>query len=169
MFRTRNKSVAASLFRRADSQADAGNLRSAFRLMLAAAKLGEIGAQLNVGNYYADGTGVRRNPSAALYLYKKACRRGYSSAAHNIGIYWQSVEQFRRALSWFERAVAMGDEESNLDIGKHFLYQDENVRKAIRYLKRVKRNGWNSEAGVEEAEQLLRAARKRLETAHNAS
>jgi TPR repeat protein len=165
MFRTRNKSVAESLFRRADSQADAGNLRSAFRLMLAAARLGEISAQLNVGNYYVDGTGVRRNPSAGLYWYKKAYRRGYSSAAHNIGIYWKSAKDFRRALRWFEKAVAMGEEESNLDIGKYYLYQERDFRKAIQHFERVSPEGWNSEAGVEEAEQLLRVAKQRLKAA----
>jgi TPR repeat protein len=168
MFRTRNKSIAESLFRRADRQADAGKLRSAFRLMLAAAKLGDIGAQLNVGNYYVDGMGVGQNRSAGLYWYKKAYRRGYSSAAHNIGIYWKSTKQFKRALNWFKKAVAMGDEESNLDIGKYYLYQESNFRKAIQHFKRVTHSRWNSEAAVEEAQQLLRVAKQRLKTAHKA-
>jgi len=39
------------LFQRADKQQEAGNLRSAFRLLLAAAKAGDPGCQLNLGNF----------------------------------------------------------------------------------------------------------------------
>jgi hypothetical protein len=47
-----NKSRASSLFVRACKQEELGEKQSAFRLMLAAAKLGDTGAQINVGNYY---------------------------------------------------------------------------------------------------------------------
>jgi hypothetical protein len=41
-------------------------MRSAFRLYLVGAKSGDSGCQLNVGNLYDAGTGVRRNQAAAL-------------------------------------------------------------------------------------------------------
>jgi TPR repeat protein len=74
------------LFIRADKQADEGNFKSAFRLFLAAAKAGDSSCQINVGNYYDAGKGVRRNRSAAMYWYKRAYRRREASAAHNIGV-----------------------------------------------------------------------------------
>ena len=58
-----------------------------------------------------------------------------------------------------------GDPESKLDIGKHFLHNERNPRKAIAYLERVKRSGWVSQAGLEEATRLLREAKKRLKAA----
>jgi TPR repeat protein len=56
-----NKAKAADLFIRAAKAEERGDLRSAFRLLLFAAKLGDIGAQLDVGNYYDSASGVRRN------------------------------------------------------------------------------------------------------------
>src|ERR1700722_9485782 len=139
-------------------------MKAAFRLMLSSVKLGNTGAQINVGNYYADGTGVRRNRETALYWYKRAYRRGESNAALNIGILWRDEGKLRRALYWFLRAVALGNDESNLDIGKHFLHNEKNPRRAIPYFARVTRSGRVSEAGAEETAELLRNAKRRLKT-----
>ena|SRR5438128_2020267 len=101
------------LFRRAAKHEDKGDFRSAFRLHLAAAKAGDTGCQVNLGNFYAASTGVR-NQSAALYWYTRAYWRGESAAANNIGVLWRNQGKLRRALSWFQRAVKMGDAEAKL-------------------------------------------------------
>jgi TPR repeat protein len=162
MPRLTKKSKASALFVRADKQYELGRKRSAFRLMLAAAKLGDSGAQVNVGNYYDDGKGVQRNRSAALYWYKRAYRRGDSCAAHNMGMLWRGEGNLPRAIYWFFRAVKLGDDESNLDIGKHFLHNEKNPRKAILYLQRVAPQKCVTEDGVEEAARLLRDAKNLL-------
>jgi len=64
------------LFIRADELEDRGELKAAFRLFLAGAKAGDISCQLNLGNYYDDAKGIRRNRKAALYWYRRAYRRG---------------------------------------------------------------------------------------------
>src|SRR5882672_3256867 len=99
------KHSAEELFVRAAQQDEKGNFHSAFRLFLAGAKLGDKSCQLNVGNYYDDAKGVRRNRKAALYWYKRAYRRGMSSAANNIGILWRNEKNPKRALEWFQKAV----------------------------------------------------------------
>ena len=156
------KARGEALWFRAEKREEQGELRAAFRLMLAAAKLGNGSAQINVGNYYDDGRGVRRNRAAALYWFKRAYRRGDSCAAHNIGVVWRNERRFQRAVYWFSRAVELGDPESNLDIAKHFLHNENDAAKAIRYLKRVRPKGWVSEAGLEEAAALLRQAERQL-------
>jgi TPR repeat protein len=158
------KARAENLWIQAEQQEEKGKMRDAFRLMLAAAKLGSISAQINVGNYYDDGRGVGRNRSAALYWFKRAYRRGDSGGAHNIGVVWRNEGKPQRSLYWFTRAVKLGDDESNLDIGKHFLDNEKDPQKAILYFKRVRSTGWVSEAGIEEAAQLIREAKKRLKT-----
>ena len=50
------------LFVRADKMESRGDARSAFRLMLASAKLADIGAQVNVGDFYAHGIGTPAQP-----------------------------------------------------------------------------------------------------------
>ncbi len=169
MSRLTRKSRASNLFVRADKQDERGKKRSAFRLMLAAAKLGDTGAQTNVGNYYADGNGVRRNRSAALYWYKRAYRRGDYCAANNIGVLWRDEKKLQRALSWFLRAVKLGDDEANLEIGKHYLHNKNNPRKAVPCFKQVMQSDWVSEAGAEEAARLLREAEKLLEARRHRS
>src|SRR5215471_3254691 len=109
------------LFVRAAAQEEKGNLRSAFRLYLADAKAGDSGCQVNLGNFYDDAIGVRRNRAAALRWYKLAYRRGSASAASNIGVMLRKEGHTRRALAWFERAVRLGDDEAHLDIAKHYL------------------------------------------------
>jgi tetratricopeptide (TPR) repeat protein len=169
MPRGRNKSKADNLFIRACRHEDDGDSKSAFRLMLAAAKLGDTGAQVNVGNYYDAGIGVRQNRAAAMYWYKRAYSRGYSCAAHNIGIIWRNEKQHRRALAWFRRAVELGDDDSSLDIGKHYLYEGNNPAKAIAHFKRVIRAKSVTGASVEEATLLLREAEKRLNSKKKAN
>jgi TPR repeat protein len=149
------KSKTDDVFIRADRLEDAGNLKAAFRLFLAGAKAGDRACQLNVGNYYDDGKGIRRNRDAALYWYKRAYRRGERCAAHNIGILWRNEREPRRALSWFKRAVKMGDDEANLEVAKYYLGNENSSSKAIPHLERVCRSNWVTEAGAEEAERLL--------------
>jgi TPR repeat protein len=150
------------LFNRAAKHEENGELRSAFRLYLAGAKAGDMGCQINVGNFYDAGTGVRRNRSAALYWYKRAYRRGVSSAASNIGILWRNANNPKRALGWFQRAVRLGDAEANLEIAKHYLRNESNPRKAIQHLENVCQSDWVTEAGVEEATMLLKQTRAQL-------
>jgi len=156
-------SRAEALFIRAEKEQERGRLRSAFRLLLAGAKLGDSGCQLNLGNFYDDGTGLRRNMRAAIYWYTRAYRAGYSCAAHNLGVLWRNEKRPQRSLYWFRQAVRLGDAESNLDIAKHYLEQNKTAQ-AIPYLRRVINPGRAdvSEAGTEEAQRLLKRARNQL-------
>jgi TPR repeat protein len=153
---------ASALFMRGDSQEDAGRFRPAFRLFLSAAKAGDLNAQSRVGYCYDIGCGVRPNRTAALYWYKRAYRRGDPIAAHNIGTIGRDERQVKRAERWFQRAVDLGFEDSNLDIAKLFLDQANDPRKAILYLNRVLRlvPGWKPDK--EEARRLLKHALRKL-------
>ncbi len=156
------KSRTDVLFFRADKLEDSGNLKAAFRLFVAGAKAGDRSCQLNVGHYYDDGKGIRRNRAAALYWYKRAYRRGDALAAHSIGIMWRNEEKPKRAITWFRQAVNMGYHEANLEIAKYYIGNENSLREAIPHLERVCRSNWVSEAGAEEAAQLLKQARKKL-------
>ena len=137
---------------------DRGELRSAFRLFLAAAEAGNVGAQLNVGYCYDTGCGTRRNRAAALYWSKRAYRRGDASAANNIGTIWRDERKWQRALSWFQRAVKLGDDDSNLEIAKYYLQNDRDASSAVPYLRKVSESDRVTEASAEEARRLLKRA-----------
>ena len=126
--------------------------------MLAAAKMGESGAQMNVGYMYDNGVGTKHNKQAALYWYKRAYRRGEACAAHNIGTVWRDAGNFQRALYWFERTIQMNrgdDGEANLEIAKLHLRKVQDVRKAIFFLRRVCKSKNVTQSAVEEAQRLL--------------
>ena len=144
------------LFVLAARQEDKGNVRRAAQIYLAGARAGDSGCQLNLGNLYEAGSGVRCDRAAALYWYKRAYKQGSASAAHNIGVMWRNEKKFAQALGWFKKAVATRDDESSLEIAKYDLAVKNNPAKAVRYLKTVVRSNRCSEAGVEEAKELLR-------------
>ena len=156
------KSKRDDLFFRADKEADHGNFRRAFRLFLAGAKAGDKSCQLNLGYLYDTGKGVRRNRSAALYWYKRAYRQRDAPAATNIGTVWRDEGQHKRALSWFRKAVKLGDDEAHLEIAKLYLQNEDDPAKAIPHLQKVCQSDWVTEAGQEEAAKLLKQARQKV-------
>lgn len=149
------------LFLRADRMRDRGNLRSAFRLFLAAAKAGDRASQLNVGYCYDTGSGTRRDRSAALQWYRRAYRRRDANAAAAIGTIWRDEGKTKRALLWFRRAVKLGDDDSNIEIAKYYLHSGLSRHKAIPYLTKVCQSDNVTEASAEEAKRLLKMISKR--------
>jgi TPR repeat protein len=148
------------LFERANRKWDEGEVKSAFRLFLAAARLGDSSSQINLGNFYADGLGVKANRDLALYWYRKAYRRGQRCAASNIGTVFRNEQKLQQALKWFERAVDLGDGDANLEIAKIYLCRKERD-KAIHFLKATLKAGPDdvTEGSRDEAESLLKELR----------
>jgi uncharacterized protein len=154
-----SRSELDALFERACKQEDKGKLRSAFRLLLTAAKAGDISSQINLGNFYSHGTGVKPNRTLALYWYRRAYRRGERSAASNIGAVFRDEENWKQALKWFERAVRLEDGDASLDIAKIYLRNKSDHKKAIRHLKQTLKAKvyWDATKGSqEEAQRLLK-------------
>jgi len=156
------KSKASELFERGYNEWKRKNLRPALRLFLAAAQAGDKGAQVNVGYFYDKGIGIRRNRSKALYWYKRAYRRGDSGAANNIATIWRAEQKMNRALSWFQKAVNLGNDGSNLEIAKYYLRGQHDTSRAIGYLNKVCRSNRVAEVELEEANRLLKEARRKL-------
>ena len=144
------------LFAKASEQWDRGKLRSAFRLFLSCAKRGDPGAQHNIGYFYDVGVGVRPNRTAAVYWYKRAFRRGYRTAASNIGTIFRDEGRTEQALSWFKRAIKLGDADANLEIAK-ILRKQGLAEKAVAYLKRIEtaKSSDVTQASRQEAKRLL--------------
>jgi TPR repeat protein len=154
------------LFAKASEQWDRGKLRSAFRLFLSAAKRGDPSAQHNLGYFYDVGVGVKPNRTAALYWYKRAFRRGYRTAANNIGTIFRDEEKTKQALSWFQRAIRLRDADANLEVAKIYLRGEGDVAKAVVHLKRAikARPSDVTEGSKQEAQRLLKqVARKRAQ------
>lgn len=125
------------LFRRAENQYEKGKLKSAFRLYLAAAKGGDPSCQMNLGNFYNSGIGVKPNRDLALLWYRRAYRQGSGAAAHNIGLLFRREGNFNQAVAWLGRAAKKHDGDANLTIAKIYLESKNDKPKAIHYLKQT--------------------------------
>ena len=150
------------LFSEAEHYEEMGDFRNAFKCLLAAAQLGDAGSQLNLGNFYAWGTGTRRSLEKAAYWYKKAYRNGYSTGALNLAIDRRNAGNVRSAVIWFKKAIAMSNGEACIELAKICKTRKGGQKTAADLLRRALRMSRDdiSEAAKEEAESLLKAMAK---------
>jgi TPR repeat protein len=159
-----NSSDAEALFSCATRYEEERKFKSAFECLSVAANLGHSSSQLNLGNFYAAGIGVRKNLYKAAHLYRSAHRLGNTSAARNLAIDRLSKGNVRSAIYWFKKGIERQDGGSYIGLAKIFAERRGGKDRATALLLRVR--GLNrtnaSDSDREEAEQLLAKLRKRL-------
>ena len=83
-----------------------------FEQNIDAARRGNSGAQYAIGNCYADGNGVGRNPEQAFYWYMKAAEQGHPDAQYSVGSCYEKGKgvslNYREAVKWYEKAGEQG-------------------------------------------------------------
>lgn len=154
----RNKTTdTQSLFNAADKFEEKGDFRSAFKCYLTAAQLGDSWGQVNLGNFYAAGTGVRRDLEKAAYWYKKAYRSGNNDGALNLAIDRKKQGNLRSAVLWFKKAIAMNSGEACIELAKIYSARKGGQKVAADLLRRALRMSRDniSELAKEKAESLL--------------
>jgi TPR repeat protein len=148
---------AEGLFCAAELHEEQGKLEEAFDCLRIAAQLGHIGAQVNLGNFYAAGQGVRKNPKQAARWYKEAYKNGERTGAHNLAIDLRNQGKIRSAETWFKKAIAMKEGDAYLALAKMRMARRGGQKGAASLL----REGLllsprdMSDDGKEEAESLL--------------
>lgn len=154
---------ATDLFLRANAAWDEGQSKIAFALFGQAAKKGDVSAYNSIGYFYDHGIGVRKDPIAALRWYKRAASKGDVCAFSNLGVSYKDKKNFRWAKYWFEKALAGGDEDAALELGKLFLgkMDSHSASCAISYLQIAARSVYIDRQGRTEAKKLLRIAESR--------
>src|ERR1700733_1965814 len=155
-----------SLFGQAERYEEKHDFGKAFKCLLAAARLGDTGSQLNLGNFYAWGRGVPKNLEKAAYWYKKAYKNGDSVGALNLAIDKRNQGKVRSSVIWFKKAVAMNDGDACIPLAKIYIDRKGGQTAAADLLRRALRMSREniSDSAKEEAEALLskiEKARKR--------
>jgi TPR repeat protein len=149
--------TADDLFNKADQFEEKGQLRRAFACLLRASQLGDSSSQVNLGNFYALGTGTRKDLEKAAYWYKRAYRSGDSTGAFNLAIDKRNAGNKRSAIIWFKKALDMRYGEAAAELAKIYMQRPGGKKLAIAVLKKTR--GMNcseiSEAGREEVAELL--------------
>jgi TPR repeat protein len=106
------------LFVKANTAWDRGDLRRAFELFLCAAESGDSSSQLDLGYFFDRGLHVKKDKKKAMHWYYQAYRQGDAAAANNIATLHRDSGRLGKTVWWFRRAVAMGDHDALLDLGK---------------------------------------------------
>jgi TPR repeat protein len=152
--------IEAERFEKAD------NYKLAAKVLLRGAKSGDTACQLNLGNYYASGTGVRKNLEKAAHWYKTAYKNGDRAGALNVAIDERNRGDFQAAERWFKKAVAMQDGSAHIELAKMYVTQGKKRNAALELLRQViKMNRDNVSIDEKaEAKSLLRSLKR--ETAH---
>jgi TPR repeat protein len=150
-----------SLLVEAERLEEAGNYKLAAKVLLRGAKSGNTSCQLNLGNYYASGTGVRRNLEKATHWYKAAYKNGNRAGALNLAIDERDRGDFGAAERWFKKAIAMEDGSAYIELAKMYVAHDRKRLTTLDLLRQViKMNRDNvSVDEKEEAKSLLRTLR----------
>jgi TPR repeat protein len=137
---------------------DARALRNAFRLFTECAEAGAIGCMLNLGYFYDEGLGVKKDKTRAMHWYKRAYRQGDSAAASNIAILYREAGRPRLCYQWFCRSADLGDGDAEVEVAK-LLAAGQGVRRsmalALAALERARRSKHITPSGREEAVALV--------------
>jgi TPR repeat protein len=153
-----SESEANRFLREAELLEESGDMKGAFRCFLQAAKLGNNSCMVNVGNFYAAGTGTRKNLKEAACWYKAAYRRGNPSGANNLAVDLRNQGKIREAIAWFNRAMALDSDKNcaRIELAKTLILQKRGKQKAVAVLKKVLSSRTRYEEDREEARALLK-------------
>jgi hypothetical protein len=130
------------------------NVRAAIRWYRRSAIAGNPSGQINLGVCLCVGRGLRRDDAEALRWFKRALRQNDLSAPSNIASVYRDRGDNRRAVFWYQRAVAAGDGDALVEVGLGY-YTGVGVRRdpehAVRCFRRAIASKAISQAGREDA------------------
>jgi hypothetical protein len=95
-----------------------------------------------------------KNLREALVWLERAFRAGDSCAANNIAITHRQNGDFKKAVQWFRKSIASGDDDAFIQLGIHH-YWGKGVRKdpiaAVRCFRKAAKGKNICEAGMDDA------------------
>lgn len=114
-----------NIFIEAERYEEVGEFKSAYICLLAAATLGNTGAQINLGNCYWNGRGVSKDLAKAEWWFKKAYKSGERVGAFNLALLLKSRRKKRAAIIWFKKAIALDDGSACLGLAKIYIGKNQ--------------------------------------------
>lgn len=137
---------------------ESGDQKRAFALFKEGAAFGLVGCMLDLGYFYDEGLGARKNKVEAMYWYKRAYRKGSAAAASNIALLYKEQGRYHLAFQWFYRATLLGDGDAEVDLAKLYM-QGKGVRRSLILARGCLLTALSSkyitESGREEATELI--------------
>ena len=98
-----------------------GDYAAAHEFLRPLADNGDIRAQLNLGQLYANGWGVRRDYTEAVAWYRKAADQGLATAQYNLGVAYANgdgvLQDDAEAARWYRLAADQGYPAAQFNLG----------------------------------------------------
>ncbi|MGE0233002.1 MAG: tetratricopeptide repeat protein [Flavobacteriaceae bacterium] len=118
MTKADREKIAEQLWRDACNLEDEGKISEAVEKYETAARMGNVEAMSNLGNLLDDEVDPPR-PKEAVYWYKRAIRKGYSTAAWNMAMHYRNLGQRRWYIHWLYVAARMGNDDAPEELRKN--------------------------------------------------
>jgi TPR repeat protein/CHAT domain-containing protein len=96
-----------------------------------AANQGDLMAMNNLGYAYEHGKVVDKNMDEALEWYQKAADSGLAISGRNIGAYYQSINDYKKAFKYFSMASEQGNTLAMLDISTMYFVGNDHINKDL--------------------------------------
>ena len=125
------------------------------RLLTRAAGAGKFTAVFRLAVCFDFGEGVKRNPSTAAALYRRAARGGIADAATNLAVSYRERGNWRLAERWFRKAARLGETDALMELDRMALERRWTRVKMKPLLTQLKKLA-SSEADPEASAILLR-------------
>lgn len=107
-----------------------------------AAQAGQVAAQYNLGYYYLNGIGVKKDHILALFWLKSAANKGYAKAQNYLGTFYETgisvLPDKKSALFWYEKAANKGNENGKNNFNRLKKNQRPTKDKIIDLMKKLK-------------------------------
>jgi TPR repeat protein len=150
-----NKMSNMSLFEIGYKAYSKNHFKKAFTIFKQGAETGDIDCMTQLANMYTCGEGTRCDYDKAIEWEMRAIELGHTSAMLNVGITFRIKGDMKLARSWFEKALAAGDNEAALQLAKLYRVSDLETARVKEYLQ-ITMNGVNvCESSIHEATMLL--------------
>ena len=94
--------------------------QAAARWFRRSAGSGNAAGQIHLGVCLCAGRGIRRDDTEALRWFKRALRQGDPCAPNNIASLYRDRGNNRLAMFWYQRAVACGDADALVEVGRGY-------------------------------------------------
>ena len=111
-------------FQKGLEAAKTGDYATALREWTPLAEQGDVEAQYNLGQMYAEGQGVPQDYKAAVNWYTLAAEQGAAKAQFNLGFMYrkgQGVPQdYKAAVQWYRLAAEQGFAEAQTNLGTRY-------------------------------------------------
>jgi TPR repeat protein len=112
-----------------------------------AAEKGDKDAQFNLGICYADGIGITKDLTQAVYWYSKSAEQGNSDAQFNLGLCYENgkgvIKDIKQAVNWYLMAAEQGNANAQYRLGfcYHYNKSIKNLSQSVYWFRMASEQG----------------------------